>query len=87
MAGAEASLRPAAIFMDMEEQDVKPLLNLSNREGWNNDSLQGFTMDSASTLDKPGASLATDNHHPDRKFSYSVIHCYLRQKSYPANFT
>ena len=43
-------------------------------------------MDSASTLDKPDASEATDDNHLDGLFSYSVIHRYLSQKSYPANF-
>jgi len=29
---------------------------------------------------------ATDDNHPDGRFSYSVIHRYPSQKSYPANF-
>ena len=40
-------------------------------------------MDSASTSDKPDASAPTDDNHPDGRF---VIHRYLSQKSYPANF-
>ena len=43
-------------------------------------------MDSASTSDKSDASAATDDNHPDGWFSYRVIHRYLSQKSYPANF-
>ena len=43
-------------------------------------------MDSASTSNKPDASATTDDNHSDGRFSYSVIHRYFSQKSYPANF-
>jgi len=55
-----------------------------NVEGWSNESTQVSTMDSASTSDKPDASAPTDDNLLDRRF---VIHRYLSQKSYPANFT
>ena len=43
-------------------------------------------IDSGSTSDKPDTSAATNDNHPDGRFSYSVINHYLSQMSYPANF-
>ena len=42
--------------------------------------------------DKPDASSATDDEHPesltaDGRFSYSIIHDYLTKRSYPAHFS
>ena len=54
-----------------------------NVEGWSNESTHVSIMDSATTSDKPDTSAPTDNNHPNGRF---VIHRYLSQKSYPANF-